>query len=94
MGCQGNSKHSEWPPPACQSAMLPLQAPFFSTLARAQQQDALCFTPVFVVFLHLRGRRRFASTHFENNTIENINELIMHAVKKYIFISMYVLAIL
>lgn len=37
--------------------------------------------PVFVDFLHLMGKRRFASSHFENNPIENINELIMHPIK-------------
>jgi len=30
------------------------------------------------------GRRRFALSHFKNNPIENINELIMHTIKKNI----------
>lgn len=46
-------------------------------------KEALQILPVFVGFLHLMGRRRCALSHFENNPIKNINELIMHTVKIY-----------
>lgn len=52
-------------------------------------KGAFQFIPVSVGFLHQMGRRRFALSHFKNNPIENINELIMHTIKK-----IYVLAIL
>ena len=47
-------------------------------------KGAFQFIPVFVDFLHQMGRRRLALSHFKNNPIENINELIMHTIKKYI----------
>lgn len=88
MGSRENRKYSEWLQNPYQPSFQP--SPAILTLPRAQEchlhgnKGAFQFIPVFVSFLHLMGRRRCALSHFENNPIENINELIMHTIKKNI----------
>ena len=90
---QGKLKYSQWlqnphEPSSQPHPAFPL-VPKGMALAICMVTKAVQFIPVLVGFLHQMGRRRFALSLLENNPIENINELIMHTIKK-----IYVLAIL
>lgn len=79
MEFQENLKYSAWLQNLHQPSSQPSHA--FPTLPRAWQQRCISvYTCVCVGFLHLMGRRRLALFYFENNPIENINELIMHTI--------------